>query len=110
MLLVNAKFKQDQNVLIVLLEYTDLFQFGWQHETNIWEQTFGYSTLVLLYFILSIAIVTNYKHILFKFAHIMPAFCSLPFPSYYSNDFAGKTNTSLTISLYNYSWFICKWL
>ena len=46
----------------------------------------GYPPLyhfILLYLILSITIVTN-KHILLKFAPIMPAFCSLLLPSYYS--------------------------
>ena len=62
-------------MLIVLLEYIDLFQSEWQHETNIWE---GYPAIyhsILLHFILSIGIITNYKHILLKFAPIMPAFC-----------------------------------
>ena len=47
------------NVLIVLLEYINLFQSEWQHEATIWE---GYPALchyILLYFIIGIAIVTN---------------------------------------------------
>ena len=90
------------NVLVVLLEYIDLFQSEWQRETNIWESRVarplffsapctknsglatrdyiweGYPAIyhsILLYFILSIGIITNYKHILLKFAPIMPAFC-----------------------------------
>ena len=55
-------------------------------------QTRHYS--ILLYFILSIAVVTN-MHILLKFAPIMPASCSLLLPSYYSNNFSGKINASL---------------
>ena len=56
----------------------------------------GYlSNSVLLYSILSIAIVANY--ILLEYAPIMLAFCSLLLPSYYSNNFAGKTSASLAL-------------
>ena len=37
MVLVIAQFLTKPNVMIVLLEYIDLFQSEWQHETNIWE-------------------------------------------------------------------------
>ena len=53
------KFLTRTKVLIVLLEYIDLFQSEWQHETNIWE---GLPCPLLFYiavFDLSIAIVTN---------------------------------------------------
>ena len=81
-------------MLVVLLEYIDLFNMS----GNI-KQTFGrgYPTLyysVLLYFILSIVIVTN-KAFLLDFAPIMPAFCSLLLPSDYSNNFARKIDASL---------------
>ena len=64
------------------------------------KQTFGrgYPALyhyTLLYFILSKAIVAIIKHILLKFTPIIPAFSSLLFPSYYSNNFACKIDTSL---------------
>ena len=64
------------NVLTVLLEYNDLSE--WQHK-DIWD---GYPALyytLLVHFILSLAIVANYKSILLGFATIMPAFCSLCF-------------------------------
>ena len=68
------------------------------------NQTFGrdcpalYHSL-LLYFILSMATVTIIKHILHKFAPIMPAFCSaLQLPYYYSNNFATKIDASLLTS------------
>ena len=48
---------------------------------------------VLLYFILSMAVVA--KCILLEFAPIMPAFCSLLLPSYFSKNYAGKIGASL---------------
>ena len=53
------------------------------------------SNSVLLYSILSIAIVA--KYILLEYVPIMPAVCSLLLPTYYSNSFASKTNASLAI-------------
>ena len=53
----------------------------------------GYPALyhsILLYFILSIAIVTIIKRILLGLAPIMPAFCSLLLLSYYSSNFPAK--------------------
>ena len=38
---------------------------------------------------------------LLKFAPIMPVFCSLLFPSYYSNNFASKIDASLTTNRFN---------
>ena len=49
---------------------------------------------VLLYFILSMAVVAN-KVYLLEFAPIMPAFCSLLLPSYFSKNYAGKIGASL---------------
>ena len=38
MVLINANLtKPNPNVLIIILEYIDLLQSEWQHETNIWE-------------------------------------------------------------------------
>ena len=51
---------------------------------------------VLLYFILSMAIVT--KCILLEFAPIMPAFCSSLLPSYSSKNYAGKIGASLYVN------------
>ena len=36
----------------------------------------------------------------------MPAFCSVPLPSYYSNNFAGKINASLGIISLPYAWLL----
>ena len=47
------------NVLIVLLEYIDLFQSKYQHETIIWEGCPVLYHSILLYFILSMATVVN---------------------------------------------------
>ena len=90
-------------MLIGLLEYIDLSHSEWQHKTNIWEGLpcpLHHSSL--LYFILSISIVTN-QHILLKFALIIPAFCSLLLASNYYNNFAGKIDASLhTNNSYNF--------
>ena len=37
-----------------------------------------------------------------EFAPIMPAFCSLLLPSYYSNNFAGKINASLIVDYFDW--------
>ena len=47
------------NVLTVLLEYIDLFKSEWQHKANIWEGHPAIYYAVLLYLILSLAIVTK---------------------------------------------------
>ena len=104
------------NVLILLLEYIDLFQSQWQHETNIWK---GYPALyqfVLLYFILCIAIITI--HILFEFSpimpRIMPAFCSLLLPSYYSNNFPAKSVYPYSSESWHFhgqkQWLVSGWI
>ena len=43
-------------VPIVLLEYIDLFQFEWLHETNIWD---GLPCPLLFYTVLLLATVAN---------------------------------------------------
>ena len=51
---------------------------------------------ILLYFSLSLATVA--KCILLELAPIMPAFCSLLLPSYFSKNYAGKIAASLLIT------------
>ena len=54
---------------------------------------------ILLYFILSMAVVAKlHKCILLEFAPIMPVFCSLLLPSYFSKNYAGKIGASLLAS------------
>ena len=69
-------------VLIVLLEYIEFFI-----PSDNMKQPFGRGCpalyhSILLYYILSMAIVAITKCILLEFAPIMPAFCSLLLPSY----------------------------
>ena len=47
------------NVPTVLLENIDLLKSEWQHKINIWEGRPALFYTILLYFILSLAIVTN---------------------------------------------------
>ena len=54
-----CQFLTRPNVLTVLLEYIDLFQFEWQHKIDIWEGLPCLYHSILLYFILWIAIVVN---------------------------------------------------
>ena len=85
------------NILIVLLEYIHLF-----NPSDSMKQSFGRGCpivyhSVLLYFILSLAVVA--KCILLELAPIMPAFYSLFLPSYFSKNYAGKIGASLIIIL-----------
>ena len=73
-MLVNANFQQT-GVLIVLLEYIDLFQSEWQHETNIWEGLNCFYHSILLYFILSIAIITNVAYFAQICSYYVLCFC-----------------------------------
>ena len=83
-------------MLIVLLEYSDLFQSEWQHKTRIWEGLpCPLPFYIAAFHFKHIATVTIIKHILFKFSLIMSAFCSSLLPSYYSNNFASKIDASL---------------
>ena len=50
---------------------------------------------ILLYYIVSMAVVAITKCILLEFAPIMPAFCSWLLPSYFSKNYAGKIGASL---------------
>ena len=75
MLLVNAKFLTKPNVMIVLLEYIDLFQSEWQHETNIWEGLPSSLLFYIVVFYFSIAIVTNYVY----FAQICSYYANILF-------------------------------
>ena len=68
-------------VLIVLLEYIDLFQPEWQRETSIWEALPALYHSKLLYCILSIASVINQAQICSYYASILlfdHAFLLLP--------------------------------
>ena len=77
-----------------LFYYIDLFQSEWQHETNIWEGL----PCPLPFCIVAFHFKHSYcKHILLMFAPILPAFCSLLLPSYYSNNFVGKIDASLLL-------------
>ena len=92
-MLVNANFfnKAKLNVLIILLEYTNLFQSEWQHETNIWE---GLPCPLPFYIA-----VFHFKH---SYCNQLSIFClnllllcqhfALCFCLHYSNNFAGIPN------------------
>ena len=65
------------NVLIVLLEYIDLFNPSDDMKQSDGRGCPALYHSILQYFILSMAILA--QHILLKFAPIMPAFCSFAF-------------------------------
>ena len=86
--------KAKLNVLIILLEYINLFQSEWQHETNIWE---GLPCALPFYIA-----VFHFKH---SYCNQLSVFClnllllcqhfafySLLFPSHYFNNFASIPN------------------
>ena len=74
--MTKCQFLARPNTVTVLLEYIDLFQSEWQHETiSVWEGNPALYHNILLYCIVSLAIVT--KYILLEFASIIPAFYSV---------------------------------
>ena len=82
------------NVLIVLLEYIDLF-----NPSDNTKQSFGRGCPVLYHSILPYSwLLQLTKCVLLKFAPIMPAFCSLLLVSYFSKNYAGKIGTSLGVA------------
>ena len=56
-----CQYLTSQNVLIVLLEYIDLFQSEWQHETTFVRvyPAFYHSTLVYLTLSIASAVIIN---------------------------------------------------
>ena len=72
------------NVLIVLLEYIDLFNPSDNMKQSFRRGLGGSLPFYIAELILSMAILQLTKCILLEFASIMPAFCSLLLPSYFS--------------------------
>ena len=93
-----SPFLTKPNVLIVLLDYIDLFDSEWQHETNI----SGGATMAFTILYCCISFKHSYSTIITTLAYFAQVcllcqhiiFYSLLFPSYYSNNFAGKIDAS----------------